>query len=98
MDVRDSHALSTLLKPPSVVVKELFTANNGKIEGTMIDDIAKSVLLPPEECRMWLEHLRTVVENRRRGARKAAENRQARLQVNSGPSTRRTQRITISRY
>ena len=33
------------------------------------------MLLPTNECEIWLQHLRTIVENRQRGARKAAETR-----------------------
>lgn len=89
VDIHDNHALSKLPMPPSVVLKELFSANNGKIEERMLNDIAKRVLLPPEECKIWLQHLQSVVENRRRGARKAAESRRARLQEASGTNNRK---------
>ena len=39
--------------------------------------IAKKVLLHPDECRIWLNHLQTVLESRRRGAKKAAATRLA---------------------
>lgn len=42
---------------------------------TAIDAIAKKVLLPPEEVQLWLEHLKTVSENRKQGAKKAAATR-----------------------
>ena len=35
--------------------------------------MAKNVLLPIEEVKIWLQHLNSVAENRRRGAIKAAE-------------------------
>ncbi len=39
-------------------------------------NVSKRCLLP-EECRIWLDHLQTVVDNRRRGAKKAAETRRS---------------------
>ena len=62
VDVRDCEALSKVPQSPSVVLKELFSANNGEIEETLIDDIAKQVLLPSNECKIWLSHLQTVLE------------------------------------
>lgn len=40
-----------------------------------VQEIAKNVLLSPDEVKMWLDHLQTVRDNRRRGAQKAAETR-----------------------
>ena len=40
-----------------------------------ITDLAKKVLLTPEDTRLWLEHLHTVLINRKRGAKKAAATR-----------------------
>jgi len=40
-----------------------------------LNDTAKLVLLPEEECQIWLNHLRAVIENRKRGAQKAAATR-----------------------
>ena len=100
MDVRDCEALSKVPKPPSVVLKELFSANNGEIEETLIDDIAKQVLLPSNECKIWLSHLQTVLENRRRGAKKAAVTRLAKASAvttpigGEKPSSRCTQSST----
>ena len=100
VDVRDCEALSKVPKPPSVVLKELFSANNGEIEETLIDDIAKQVLLPSNECKIWLSHLQTVLENRRRGAKKAAVTRLAKASAvttpigGEKPSSRCTQSST----
>lgn len=68
MDVRDHDAFSQVSKPPSVVLKEQFSANNGEIGETLLNDIAKEVLFPTDECRIWLNHLQTVLRNRHRGA------------------------------
>ena len=42
-----------------------------------VQSAAKEVLLPPEECKIWLQQLQTVIVNRRQGARKAAATHQA---------------------
>ena len=68
VDVTDSVALRKLQQPPSAMLKEYFNNYN---EYT-IECISKNVLLPVEECKIWLEHLKTIVENRKRGAKKAA--------------------------
>ena len=82
VDVCDGEALSKVPKPPSAVLKQLFSSSNGNITENMIESAAKKVLLPYGECRIWLSHLQTVLENRRRGAKKAAATRRAkRLQA-----------------
>lgn len=75
MDVTDSKALSVVPKPPSAELKKLFSNVNGAINDDRLENAAKNVLLPMEECRIWMKHLMTVLENRCRGARKAAETR-----------------------
>ena len=40
-----------------------------------IERLARRVLLPVEDVKIWLQHLKTVSENRRKGAQKAAETR-----------------------
>ena len=45
-----------------------------------IKALAKSVLLPEEEVKIWVDHLETVAANRKRGAAKAAATRRARKQ------------------
>lgn len=83
VDVYDKMSLSSVSKPPSVIMKELFSAKNDEIEETMLEDVAKKVL-SCNECTIWLRHLQTVLENRRRGARKAAATRHTK-------ATRRTE-------
>ena len=78
-DTTDSVALSATSHPPSSKLKELFNKLQGRpITDQFVHDAAKKVLLPPEEVRIWLEHLSTVLQNRRRGAAKAAVTRKAR--------------------
>jgi len=47
---------------------------NGKpITEDILDNAARKTLLPSQEVGFWFEHLNTVIENRQRGATKAAE-------------------------
>ncbi len=41
----------------------------------MLENVAKETLLPIDEVHMWLDHLKTIDTNRKRGAAKAAETR-----------------------
>ena len=59
-------------RPPSVVMKEMFKKIKGCPTDDQLQEIGKKVSLSPEHVRMWVEHLQTVAENRRRGAQKAA--------------------------
>ena len=91
VDVCNAEGLSRVPNPPSAVLKQLFSSSNGVISEDMIESAAKKVLLPSHECSVWLNHLRTVVENRRRGAQKAAATRRAKRtqagRCRSGSST-----------
>ena len=71
----DSRAVSMIPKPPFAVIKPLFFSSSGQVSDEMVDNAAREVLLPPEECKIWLNHLQTVMENRRQGAKKAAATR-----------------------
>ena len=44
----------------------------------MLESISRQVLLPCAEVQMWLDHLSTVQQNRKRGTAKAAERRRKR--------------------
>ena len=59
------------LEPPSTV---LLRAHKSR-EQIDVDKLAKQVMLPVEEVRLWLDHLETVSTNRKKGAEKAAETR-----------------------
>ena len=61
-------------QPPSHLLKD-FLSNNPEPTEEMIKNIAKETLLPVEEVKMWLDHLRTIDNNPKRGAAKAAETR-----------------------
>ena len=77
VDVCDPAAFSRVPKPPSAVLKQLFSSSNGVISEDMVESAAKKVLLPPHECSIWLNHLSTILENKCKGAQKAAATRQA---------------------
>ena len=64
VDVLDCQAVAVIPKLPSAVLKQLFSSSNGQISDEMVDNAAERVFLPPEECRIWLNHLQTVMENR----------------------------------
>ena len=55
----------TSLEPPSTVIYNAYKSQS-------IDDeeLARKTCLPTEEVKIWLEHLHTVSENRKRGAKK----------------------------
>ena len=44
-----------------------------EIPDNCVQDIAEQTLLSPEEVTIWLSHLNTIAENRKKGAEKAAE-------------------------
>ena len=71
-----SSSLSPMSMSPSDIIKNAFDELGGK---TPSDDditkIAKKTLLPTDEVIIWLDHLRQVQKNRKRGADKAAETR-----------------------
>lgn len=64
--------------PPSIVLKEFFDKGSNR-EGAA-EAAAKKVLLSVEETKFWFTHLQTVVDNRKRGAAKAALTRQRKKQ------------------
>ena len=61
VDVTDSGALKELQQPPPTMLKGYLNNDNYNIE-----HISEKVLLPVqvEKCKLWLEHLKTIVEKR----------------------------------
>jgi len=45
-----------MAKPPSVFTKEMFE-NFDDLSEKQIEEIARAVLLPPEEVTFWIKHL-----------------------------------------
>ena len=66
-------------KPPSSVIKDFLQSHNRSSESE-IKALAKSVLFPEEEVKIWVDHLETVAANRKCGAAKAVATRHARKQ------------------
>ena len=76
VDITDPAVLQIVAKPPSVILKQKFAELEGdNITDDFVKSAAKSVLLSTEETKIWLDHLGTVLKNRKRGAAKAAETR-----------------------
>ena len=48
-----------------------------------MQEAAKKVVLSTEDAQIWLDHLQTVLENRKRGAAKAAATRRARYSIHT---------------
>ena len=74
--VESLQSASVPCEPPSSVIQGFFKQSHG----TMITDngnLAKQVLLPTEEVNIWLKHLQTVSNNRKKGAQKAVQTRRA---------------------
>ena len=67
---------SSSIKQPSFILKEAFD----KLESyppsdSVYSDLSKKAMLPVDKVRIWLEHLHTICDNRKKGAIKAAETR-----------------------
>lgn len=65
-----------------MTIQELFDASEKKgsdllRDENMINNIAKQVLLTPNEVKMWLQHLKAIKLRRKEGAKKAAATRAA---------------------
>ena len=74
----DVRMLKSAVAPPSTVLKKLFTQKGQEcFSDAHLEEAAKTTLLPTFEVKIWLEHLKTVVDNRRRGSEKASATRRA---------------------
>ena len=85
-DVLDTKAMKLVAKPPSIALKEMFSSDVVVTE-SFIKNAAQKVLLPCHEVQMWLEHLKVIIENHKRGAAKAAATRRAKKAAQSIPLT-----------
>ncbi len=80
VDVTDQTALSLIAPPPSSILKEEFSQAQGKRDSEKFIKVAsRKALLPPDDTRIWIEHLSEIVRNRKRGAAKAAATRRAKI-------------------
>ena len=74
-------------QPPSTLLKQFHHKLEGKSPTqAQLLEMAKKCLLPVHEVEMWLEHLSTIAENRKRGALKAAETRRRKKQEKEAES------------
>lgn len=83
--VKERKSLPKLI-PPSEVLSKVFGDSQGFPSDEKIVETAKTVLLKPEELRMWFEHLQIVQDNRKKGAKKAAATRRAKKKRTAIPS------------
>jgi len=61
------------MQPPSAILKSLLPKI---LSGNLsVKEAAKAVLLPEDDCKLWLDRLKTTTENCKRGAKKAAATR-----------------------
>ena len=59
-------------------MKKFYTDLKGKEPSeSELEDVARKCLLPIEDVSLWMDHLKTVQHNRKRGAAKAAESRKS---------------------
>ena len=72
MDTTSKDSLKAVLKPPSAILKlKLMELKGSPVTEEFLVSAAGSVLLTVEETKIWMDHLSTVLENRRRGVAKA---------------------------
>jgi len=83
IDVTDQSALSSIVPPPSTVLKEFSKAPRHQVTGDLLEKAAKKALLSTDDAHIWLEHLQTVLKDRKQGAANAAATRRARKAVQS---------------
>ena len=62
-------------KPPSQVIADAFKQHKGIPSEAEQSELEAQVFLHFDEVQMWLKHLQSVQENRKEGARKAAQKR-----------------------
>lgn len=71
--------LSPMCKPPSDILQHVSSQLGDETPSDdYVTELAKKTLLPKGEVIMWLDHLRDVRRNRKRGAQKAAATRRRR--------------------
>ena len=99
VDTSDKSALGACIPPPSTVLKKEFAMlREYPPSEEYLENISQKVLLTPNVTRMWMDHLHTVLQNRKRGARKAATTRQARKQAVANLDSQSPRTATNSQY
>ena len=85
-DITNQDAVRLAAPLPSTILKEEFSKSSHPISDDFIQVAAEKALLNQEDTRIWLEHLQTVVENRKCGAARAAATRNAKKARHAGQS------------
>ena len=82
INVCDSSSLDTIALPPSTtILKKEFNTTTYPFSGNFVQSAAKKATLSPSDTSIWLEHIHTVLMNRKCGATKAAATRRAKKVV-----------------
>ena len=90
--------LKSEVAPPSMVLKKLFTEKGQQcFNDTYLQKAAQATLLPIFEVKIWLDHLKTVLDNRKRGAEKAVATRHAKKCPSTSPSKAPSQSADCSK-
>lgn len=67
-----------MVNPPSVIIQQEFNRLlkvQAQVSDEKITELARQTLLPADEVKFWVEHLKGVKNRRKQGARKAATTR-----------------------
>ena len=79
-------SIPPMIKPPSQLLKEAFEQLGGRDPSEdFVEGIAKATLLPSNEVLIWIDHLKTIQTNLKRGAEKAAATRRMKKNRNLPP-------------
>lgn len=67
-----------MVNPPSVIIQQEFNRLlkvQAQVSDENITELARQTLLPADEVKFWVEHLKGVKNRRKQGARKVATTR-----------------------
>jgi len=96
VDVTSQREKEKIVQPPSVILKGLLPKIlSGNLSAK---EAAKAVFLPEDDCKLWLDHLKTITENRKRGAKKAAATRSKKRQKGQCESSASTSIASSSHH
>ena len=85
VDTTDQSAMESLAPPSSLVLKSDFSKlSMYPPSATFVKEEAEKVLLTPDDTKIWMDYLNTVLLHRKRGAANAAATRRAKKSV-QGP-------------
>ena len=72
-DTGDPNWLNDAVQPPSIILKNKFKDYKCSLDPEAFVNVAKAVLLAPEDVKLWFDHLKAIDQ---KGAEKAAATRQ----------------------